>query len=256
MWPQNNKYKHMKREIKLSELEQMELLKQEKKLKLELINIRSNKPNIYYEKNLIEKNSTKIKGELDRQNFLLKNQANILDKLADNNPKLNKTEKQILKKYNQKPKITNIYNLFQSKENQKEHLQKNIRKEISIFGKGIRELEVKNTKLTNSIKPVEEKYRFKIDDKYNQLQNIRKAKEKYPLIDYEFKNSLSKKDISEIKGIQEQIKNKLKKDPLKNSKIKLEEDLAKSKRILIRSDNETDRGLDKDKIKGIIQTVF
>ncbi len=246
----------MKREIKLSELEQKELLRQEKKIKLELINIRSNKPNTYNEKNQIEKNSTKIKGELGRQNFVLKNQANILDKLADNNPKLNKIEKQILKKYNRKPKITNFYNLFQSKENKKEHLQKNIQKETSILSKGIRELEVENTKLSNKIKPVEEKYRLKVDDKSSQLQNIRQVKEKYPLIYYEFKNSLSKKDISEIKDKQEQIKNNLQKASSKKSKIKLEKDLEKSKRILIKSETEADKGLDNVKIKNVIQTII
>lgn len=246
----------MNREIKLSELDQKELLKQEKKLRLELINIRSNKPNTYNEKNLIEKNNFKIKGKLDRQNFLIKNQSNILDKLAVNDHKLNKTEKQILEKYSRKPKISNLYNFFQSKENKKEHLIKNTQKEMSILRNGIRDLEVKNTKLTNRIKPAEEKYRLKVDNKSSQLQNIRKAKEKYSFIDYEFKNSLSKKDISEIKGIQEQIKYKLKKAPPKNYKMKLKADLERSKRILIISNQEADKGLDNVKIKDVIQTII
>lgn len=246
----------MKKGISLSEKEQIELLKQEKNIQLELVKLRSHKPSFYKEKDVIENNKTKIKRRLDHLDLLLKNQVNILSELNKKNPKFNRTEKQFIENYNRKPKITNLYNLFQSKENKKEYLQYNMQKEISILGSEIKQLEDNNTKLTNRIRPEEVQYDKNVLEKSNQLQNIRKVKEKYPFIDYEFKESLTKQDISEIKSIQSKIAKEIDNTTSSKSKMALEASLEKSNSILHKNDKQAYKDLEKVKLKDITSVIL
>lgn len=246
----------MKEVVSLSEKEQIKLLKQEKNVQLELVKLRSHKPSFYKEKDVIENNKNIIKRRLKNQDLLLKNQVNILSELNKKNPKFNRIEKQFIENYNRKPKITNLYNLFQSEENIKEYLQKNMQKEILILRSEIKQLEDNNTKLTSRIRPAEVKYDKNVVEKSTQLQNIRKIKEKYLFIDYKFKESLTKQEISEIKEIQKKLVKEIDTTPSVKSKIILEANLEKSKRILHKNDRLVSKDPENVKFKDITGIIL
>ncbi len=246
----------MEKVMTLSEKEQRKLLKQEKNLQLELVRIRSQKPSFYKEKGIIESNKNKIKRRLKRLYFLSKNQVSILSELNKKNPKFNRIEKQFVENNNRKPKITNLYNLFQSKENKNVYLQNNIQKKISIVRSEVKQLEDNNTKLTNRIRPAEVKYDKNVLEKSSQLQKIRKAKNIYPFIDYKFKESLTKQEVLEIKKIQKKLVEEIDTTPSEISKIILEANIERSKNILHKNDRLVSKDSEIIKFKDITGAIL